>query len=285
MPASRLWVTLLLAPALVHLVNTMDSMEYARNILRSTTYDVLFEKNRTITQSDSLRLLRGEYDEDAELVKPEGAFKNMTLTWGDEADYELYRITPRECYLCRYPPAHVTEGTAQKHQRLPLTPYEQNEILGHALYLLQQQRGLCIEYMNGYFGYRFCYDYELRQVPATKLMEASLVKGLASLGPEDPENNVYIMGKWSEDLGRTPELDATTDKSAHPSSLRPVGSSSIKKDEETLYSDQNLYLEQKWTDGTICDLNGLPRTTLVRVRYPANPVFLSLRQERQDRVD
>lgn len=279
MPASRLWVTLLLAPALVLLASAMDSLNFARDILQSTTYDVLFEKNRTITRSDSLRLLRGEFDEQAEVVKPEGAFKNMTLTWGDAAEYELYRITPRECYLCRYPPAHFTENTAQKQQRLPLTPHERNEILGHALYLLQQQRGLCIEYMNGYFGYRFCYDHELRQVPATRLMEASLMKRLAMLGPEDPENNVYIMGKWSEHLGHMPEQDAPADKSASPSSLRPVGSSNVKSEEQTLYSDQNLFLEQKWTDGTICDLNGLPRTTLVRVRLQAYTVFLPLRQE------
>ncbi|WFC96152.1 hypothetical protein MBRA1_002808 [Malassezia brasiliensis] len=125
--------------------------------------------------------------------------------------------------------------------------------------------------MNGYFGYRFCYDHELRQVPATRLMEASLMKKLAMLGPEDPENNVYIMGKWSEQLGPTPELDATAEKSANPSTLRPVGSPNIKSEEQTLYSDQNLFLEQNVINihtPALCNITAFARS----FETPVHPI-------------
>lgn len=266
------WIGVLCLHSLFFLVRAVATNDFARSILKSTTYDVRFEKNLTIPKSDALKLLRGEYEAEPELVKVEEAHGNMTLTWGDKTDYELYRITSNECYLCRYPPKHLIEEVELKRRLEPLTQSEKQEILTQGLEVFEKQRALCINHIRGYFAYQFCYNFQLRQLPAEKHWE-NLKTSSVSWGPADPVNNVYILGQWDEKHGRVPE-SMSTEEQEPKSALRPINPSSIENKGQTLYPDQSVYIEQTWGDGTVCDLNGLPRTTRVRVCHNINSVLL-----------
>lgn len=255
--------------------------DFAHNVLKSTTYDIYFD-DHLVTKSDTLKLLRNEFYAVPEVFKTNAEEGNLTITWGDPTSYELFRITPSESYLCRFPPHHHVEQSKQGPQKHILSREEKDNILDGALAILKQKRGICASYVHGYFTYQFCYDQHVLQLPTNYFLELATAETTTNI-PVDPAKNVFLMGKWSNELNQSSETQPSARHNTQQekaSVLRPT--SSIEDNGSTIYSDQSVYMEQTWRDGSVCDLNGNPRTTRIQVRVFPDPVLLHACRTRPD---
>ncbi|WFD43969.1 hypothetical protein MPSI1_002634 [Malassezia psittaci] len=245
-------------------VRALEPKDFARFLLSSRKSDIQFEKNKTIGESEALRLLHGQFSPEPDRFPADPALGNVTLVFGDSAKYELYKITPRECYLCRFPPHSEAEKVIEKQHGQALSLEDEQQILKDAIEALRKLRGTCLSYFQGYFAYEFCYNFQIKQLPISKHLQLKAQSSVMS-GAADPANNIYILGKWKQQLdsitGSRTSLDHHKDRSILSANTLP---SNLDQEVQKLSTDQHLVLEQTWSDGTVCDLNGVPRTTIVK---------------------
>ncbi|WFC99649.1 Protein OS-9 [Malassezia yamatoensis] len=253
-------------------VCALEPKDFARSLLNSKKSDIQFEKNKTIGESEALRLLHGQFLPEPDVVLADPALGNITLMFGDSAKYELYKITPRECYLCRFPPKAEVEKVIEKQHGQALSVEDQHEILTDAIKALKKLRGTCLSYFQGYFAYEFCYNFQIRQLPISKHLQLKAQSSVMS-DAADPAHNIYILGKWKQQLESTSKsrtsLEHHRDRSTLSANTLP---SNLDQEVQILSTDQHLVLEQIWSDGTICDLNGVPRTTVVKPKTTIYPI-------------
>ena len=75
-------------------------------------------------------------------------------------------------------------------------------------------------------------------------------------GREQLPEGYYLLGMWNSGVGVTSQIAPYYD----------VPSADLEEEIMAPKTDDALYIKQVWQDGTICDLNGLPRMTTVKVR-------------------
>ena len=194
--------------------------------------------------------------------------------WAEGAEYELYRASPKENYLCRYPSFVELRALDQQSKKRQLSGDEEARILRTGLELLEPMRGRCIYQKQGWFTYAFCYGDKVRQYRADekqiliKLSGDNTESAVTSIDQQDETQPAFVLGRWSQELEPSESARAPSEPGSPGSELAPasdVGSSHWFVRVNGVLEGQQACIKQVWTSGTICDMNGLPRT--IEVQY------------------
>lgn len=259
MVGRRLFLAVLVAQY-VCVVYALRINELYKELFPAPTYDVSFS-NTSISKTDALLLLQNE--------TPREVLANETaVQWRPDTDYELYRVSASEAYLCRHPSAQEKEDIAQQLLPRARTPNETQAILADGLSVLREKQGGCLTSALGYFVVEFCYGKRIRQFPAEEYVKElqGISRGSA------PSKDTYLLGAWRGDMDPLPPMHATASDVPSTSTLhsfKETGASGALPD--ALPANEPVYIAQTWQDGTLCDLNDMPRQTEVRVRVLCLP--------------
>lgn len=223
-----------------------QSKKEISNILLHDKYVIRFQ-NRTVPRTEALQWL-GELPGTPALTSPDYA------DWDGEAKFNVYRITEAETYLCRVPLFDNTLVSEAPDDRRMLSSSETDRILTRGLELLKNltDRPLNIEF--GYFSHVLRYQKYILQFPRNDWNDNNVVAKVE--GGEQLPEGYYLLGLWNSDVRVTSQIAPYYD----------VPSADLEEEIMAPRTDDALYIQQVWQNGTICDLNGLPRVTTVKVR-------------------
>lgn len=221
---------------------TAQSRVEIANILKRDKYVVHFS-NETIPITEALQLLGDQ--------KPHTQDSSPT-TWHTNGKFQMYRITDSEAYVCKIPLVK-SDAEAEQNKRV-LPDHETDAILSRGLSLLTKLRGEELQNIHSYFSHVLRYGYHILQYPFMDMLDHD---GVPKVDNRDtlPEG-YYLMGIWDSEEGVKNQLVPLYD----------TPSADLDDDVALPYEGHAFYIQQIWNGGTVCDLNGLPRTTTVKVR-------------------
>ena len=126
-------------------------------------------------------------------------------------------------------------------------------MLSRGLSLLAKLRGKELQNIQSYFSHVLRYGNHILQYPLMAMLDND---GVPEVDNRDtlPEG-YYLMGVWDSLEGIKNELVP----------LYNTPSADLDDDVAPPYEDNAFFIQQVWNGGTVCDLNGLPRTTTVKV--------------------
>lgn len=232
---------LLLAWALAHA--TAQLRRELSSVLKREKFTVQF-LNDTMPMAEALEWI-GEWPGKAVVQQSPFLATNKTHS------FSIHSITDSEVYLCQKPLVEANAYTEQS-TKIDLSTSEAQATLTRGLALLENLRGVNLIVSEVYFTHFLRYGHYILQFPFSDLLDG---RGVLDLSNHDslPEN-YYLLGLWDNAKGVKSELIPFYD----------TPSADLDDDSSTLYADDSFYIQQVWNGGTICDLNGLPRTTIVK---------------------
>ena len=232
---------LLLFTACTVACTTAQSRVEIANILKRNVFSIHFS-NETIPITEALQLLddKKPYSQDASLQAAH-----------TDGKFQMYRITDTEAYVCHIPLVKSDGGAEQNKRVLPNK--ETDAILSRGLSLLAKLRGKELQNIQSYFSHVLRYGNHILQYPLMAMLDND---GVPEVDNRDtlPEG-YYLMGVWDSLEGIKNELVP----------LYNTPSADLDDDVAPPYEDNAFFIQQVWNGGTVCDLNGLPRTTTVKV--------------------
>ncbi|KAI1295468.1 Endoplasmic reticulum lectin 1 [Halotydeus destructor] len=182
-------------------------------------------------------------DSGEDLDKPEIPSDRPVIKEGeDDGNFVWVTSESKETYYCMLPEkvAKGESGDDSKNAFDGISPYQ---ILKPLF-----TREVCSYRLEQYWTYELCHGRYVRQFHE----ESSLQK---------VKGQEYFLGKY--DLTKLSETESTFE-----AMLEQIKSSGANRPTIAVDGVQLPYIEFNFTDGTVCDLNGKPRTT--RVRYVCN---------------
>ncbi|WFD34476.1 protein-L-isoaspartate(D-aspartate) O-methyltransferase [Malassezia cuniculi] len=162
----------------------------------------------------------------------------------DDLVYSLFRASTSQAYLCGHAAAPVKE-----HTRKMLNKTELDTIRDDALAVFNRYENRCIVRPEQWFSYVLCFGGKIQQFHPRH--DQTIYEGLiyAKYVPKkDSSTSSFVLGTWS------PEIS---------SSIRSISNP------DYVQEGDRVFLEQIWTDGTMCDMTGLPRVTRVEFHCSA----------------
>ena len=236
-----LWKLVLFTACAVACTMAQSRVEISK-ILKRNKYAVHFS-NETIPITEALQLLEDQKTHSQD-VSP--------TTWHTNGKFQMYRITDSEAYVCIIPLVKPEAGAEQNKRVLPDS--EADAILSRGLSLLSKLQGKELQYLHSYFSHVLRYGYHILQYPFMDMLDND---GVPKVDNRDtlPEG-YYLMGVW----------DSAEQIRNQLVPLYDMPSADLDDDVAPPYEGNAFYIQQIWNGGTICDLNGLPRTTTVKVR-------------------
>ena len=231
---------LLFTACAVACITAQSRVEIA-NILKRNVFSIHFS-NETIPITEALQLLddKKPYSQDASLQAAH-----------TDGKFQMYRITDTEAYVCHIPLVKSDVGAEQNKRVLPNK--ETDAILSRGLSLLAKLRGKELQNIQSYFSHVLRYGNHILQYPLMAMLDND---GVPEVDNRDtlPEG-YYLMGVWDSLEGIKNELVP----------LYNTPSADLDDDVAPPYEGNAFFIQQVWNGGTVCDLNGLPRTTTVKV--------------------
>lgn len=220
------------------------------DILSQDVYDILLE-NYTVTYSEALHR--------SSLGMPEQA--NGSSFWQLGASYKPFRITSNETHLCRFPISTIEHKKLNSSKEL--STQETHEILARGLKLLDTLYEEVPRIQDNFFMNLFYYGKNILQAPAAEALYVyeNIKRFPFFTNPEGLRQDYYMLGKWSN--------QSNLEGNVQQSQLMPIlgpANSDPNAPSGPLTHNSKFYIQQVWENGTICDLNGIPRKTTVRVR-------------------
>jgi len=172
-------------------------------------------------------------------------------------EYEIMNLPPTK-YLCSIP--ILEDYSPENRTATELAKAEEQRELARASErgweLLKDMNGNCLQFISGWWSYRFCYGKEIVQYHALP----SVPNGLPPV--QDPQTAHYILGK----APNSPSTDAHVRNQVPQEQTRPPNTDlQVKGDQR--------YLVQRLDGGTICDLTGRERT--IEVQYHCVPTMVN----------
>jgi len=253
------WV---LVPALGLHVSSDSRQGFSRDILADDFFDMNFDKVKNITVPKTvamqlLNLVPGDDWKQAPNTSDE--FPPFTK----EASYGFFRPSELESYICRFPTVSELENSKTSKSHWPMSLETKHSILSRGLVLLEDLKKHQPFIQSGYFAEIFRYGKDILQVPYDQFMKNVMLGNEADDNDKEYNKNIYVLGRWIENLSHP------ADDSKNTSILLPLlgvsPSAFISPGRDLVYENETVYIQQIWQDGTICDLNGEPRSTIVRV--------------------
>lgn len=210
-------------------------------------FDIMFE-NQTVTFSEALQHLN--------LAASQHGNSSF---WQPGSTYKPFRITENETYLCRFPDVNGKRANVSRE----LSAEEVSTILERGERLLDELYEQVLYKRNGYFLNLVYYGRNILQAPAE--LALSLYDHLGFFPffnkPEQMSEFYYMLGRWSN--------KSVDGGSRQLSQLMPM-LGPVKTDPHAptgpLHTHSKFYIQQVLKNGSICDLNGKPRQTTIRVR-------------------
>ncbi|KAI8996063.1 hypothetical protein BC832DRAFT_305142 [Gaertneriomyces semiglobifer] len=156
---------------------------------------------------------------------------------------EILMKTGDADYICRLPTIPENHVSAHGDTVKDVdTPKTRMEAMQKALNLIESN-SQCIQYRHGYWTYDFCPMQYVRQYHAVSEREAA---ALSPAQKRQLDAQDYFLGRHDPSNARSLELV----------DYRHAGR-------------KNVYVRQRWTDGTICEISGRPRE--VDIEFHCHP--------------
>ncbi|KAL1919162.1 uncharacterized protein VTP21DRAFT_2544 [Calcarisporiella thermophila] len=169
----------------------------------------------------------------------------------DSMRYEpvIMRDNKGNQFLCRIPrPSNETEHDStrkleemQKEQKDAVTLEREGKMRG--LELLEPLKTQCLLYLETFYHYQYCHGIVIRQY------NSNIPENRLKLN-EDKKTLNYILSRFTH-----PVLN---------SHVNPLTNEQMLPHTELVNSGEGYYLKQRWSDGTICEETGKPRSIEVQ---------------------
>lgn len=186
---------------------------------------------------------------------------NHSSFWQSGATYKPFRVTSNETHLCRFPVKYFKDTS--RNSSSELSANETSEILARGLKRLDSLYDEVPRIQDNYFLNLFYYGRNILQAPAAEALY--MIKHTERFPfyakADSLRQDYYMLGRWFN--------GSSLEENVQNSQLMPYlgsASSHLNAPSGPLNRNSKFYIQQVWTNGTICDLNGVPRQTTVRVR-------------------
>lgn len=134
-------------------------------------------------------------------------------------------------------------------------------------------RGTCFYRIEGWWTYEFCFHKSIRQFHQEKVKSAAGTS-------VDQVTQEYVLGAYWPSPPPPPVLAHGYTSPATPSAIERAWADSFKGELREDGKSRRKYWSSLYGNGTLCDLNGKPRETEVRLSCaPGEPSFLSSVEE------
>lgn len=214
-------------------------------VLAQESYDIMFE-NHTVSYSEAFNQLQQD-----------GLQYDNSSFWQPGATYKPFRVTSNETHICRFPIKDVNKNLSSE-----LSTAEASEILARGLNRLDSLYDEVPWIQNNYFLNMFFYGRNILQAPAAEAfyIYEQIDRFPYFSKPETLRKNYYMLGRWPN--------GSTLEENIQNSQLMPLlGSATSDPNTPSgpLTHNSKFFIQQVWKNGSICNLNGIPRQTTVRV--------------------
>ncbi|CAO1625757.1 unnamed protein product [Parajaminaea phylloscopi] len=281
-------------------LSSSSSQRFPEDIFAHPAFNVKFE-NTAVSNSTAERLLAARAD-GGEIV---GWTQDSQATTDGLVEKHMLMKVSRQSHLCTLS-LLTAENPSEPTDVTTFTPEtlldERHRVITSGLALLSPLRGTCLYHTLEWFTYSLCFGEAVRQF---KAVDASVGPGRVPV--QDPSKDAYVLGRWRRDLemvagklwyqtgqesmvrhGHKGRQHSSVDPSreddleeASQTALMSSGKAGEISDEDegngtelmqiirfASNGDEQRYLSQVWTDGTLCLINHEPRS--IEIQYHCN---------------